>query len=256
MDEKSSETLFPSTKGHVINIPNEVQPLTIKDSTVFIGKNEAHRPGTLRFRFLMVAIILLGFGIGAIILRPVLYRAVRVGLIDEIMNSVCNSSLNRGTSSLATSASSNVVSQTESSSTSERRDATLFSINNPYSSLSELVQFSTVYIAHSGQATLSFFIQDGYYSTYIDNITVTNSNGDQLLVNGNFENGTFGWQGVSYISTYSYSYCNNRCYNSDYQVGNTLSQTFNVAQGTVLYIGFKLRWTGSGSTIRINVTIC
>ncbi|CAF0916657.1 unnamed protein product [Adineta steineri] len=251
MDEKSSETLFPSIKGHMINIPNDVQPLTIKDSTVFIGKNEAHRPGTLRFRFLMVAIILLGFGIGAIILRPVLYRAVRVGLIDEIMNSVCNSSLNRGTSTA--SASSNVVSQTQSSTTSERRDATLFSINNPYSSLDELVQFNTVYIAHSGQATLSFFTQDDYYSTYIDDISVTNSNGDQLLANGNFENGTFGWQGLSYLATSSY--CNNRCYGSYNKVGNTLSQTFNVAPGTVLYIGFKLRWTGSGSAIRINVTI-
>ncbi len=156
-----------------------------------------------------------------------------------------------------TSTPSSAFGQNQVNPANNRPDATiLYSIRNPYSSLDNFFQITTVYIARAGQTTLSFFAQNSGYTTYIDDVSVNNSYGQQLLVNGGFENGTYGWQGLPYTSScggYWSSYEN--CYSSSSVVKDALSQTFSTTTGSILYISFKLRWTGSGSSIITNVTI-
>jgi hypothetical protein len=153
----------------------------------------------------------------------------------------------------------NVFDQNELSSTSSKSDVTiLYSFRDPSQSLSELFKFTSVYVARGNQTTLSFFIQNNPGTTYLDDVSVTNSYGSQLIVNGDFENNTYGWQGLYsteyyYRSSYPYSY--GKCAVNKYTLSNTVSQTFNTTPGDVLYIDFKLRWDNSGLGVFTKVTI-
>jgi hypothetical protein len=156
----------------------------------------------------------------------------------------------------STSTPSDAFGQNQLNPANNRPDATiLYSIRNPYSNLGSFFQITTVYIARAGQTTLSFFAQNAY-TTYIDDVSVNNSYGQQLLVNGDFENGTYGWQGLSYASSCGgYWDYYGHCYSSSSVVKDALSQTFSTTPGSILYISFKLRWTGSESSMITNVTI-
>ena len=157
---------------------------------------------------------------------------------------------------IVTSTPSNAFGQNRLSTASNKPDATiLYAMRNPYSSMNEFFQVTTVYIARAGQTTLSFFIQNSIYTTYIDDVSVNSSYGQELLVNGNFENGTYGWQGLSYTSTCGYWSYYEHCYSSSSGGNDALTQTFSTIPGNILRISFKLRWTGSGSSIVNNVTI-
>jgi len=154
-----------------------------------------------------------------------------------------------------TSTPSGAFGQNQVNPANNRPDATiLYSIRNPYSSLDNFFQITTVYIARAGQTTLSFFAQN-LYTTHIDDVSVNNSYGQQLLVNGGFENGTYGWQGLSYTSPCPYWSSYEHCYSSSSVVKDALSQTFSTTPGSILYISFKLRWTGGESSMITNVTI-
>ncbi len=155
----------------------------------------------------------------------------------------------------------NIFSQHELSSASSKSDVTiLYSFRDPPYGLSEFFKFSSVYIARANQTTLSFFMQSDIGYTYLDDVSVNNSYGYQYIVNGDFSNGVYGWQGLysyetCYSSPYSYSSSYSNCASSRYATNGNVSQTFNTQPGAVLYISFKLRWSGSGSGIFTKVTI-
>jgi hypothetical protein len=153
-----------------------------------------------------------------------------------------------------------VFDQTELSSTSSKSDVTiLYSFRDPSYDLHEFFKFTSVYIARANQTTLSFYIYNKPGQTYLDDVSVNNSYGGQLIVNGGFDSGTYGWQGLYFYSNcypsswYSSSY--SRCVTSGDAIGSTLTQTFNTTPEAVLYIGFKLRWIGCGPGIIHKVTI-
>jgi hypothetical protein len=134
----------------------------------------------------------------------------------------------------------------------------LYSSRDPASSLNDFYQFTSVYIARSDQTTLSFFIQNNQSSTYIDDVSVNTTYGSELIINGGFDSGTYRWKGLwsySSCSTYKYGYSYSNCADSKYAYNSTVSQTFSTTSGSILYIGFKLRWNGYGAGIFTNVTI-
>jgi hypothetical protein len=270
MDEKASETLLPSAKGHMVTIPNDVQQLTIKDSTVFIGTGHSRRSMSSCFRCLIVLSVFLAVGMGVIILQPTLYHLIKVASISQTANNDFYPSFYRNTpdslvapidsAKRTVSSTANEFSQNEFDLTGKQSGATiLYSMRNPSASLSDFYQFISVYIARDYQTTLSFFFQSSFYSTYLDDVSVNRSSygAYPLIVNGNFENGTYGWDGVYSVERCysSYSSIISYCHRSSSTVGSALSQTFSTTPGTKLYISFKLRWDASGSGTAIKVTI-
>ncbi|UJR32878.1 hypothetical protein I4U23_020339 [Adineta vaga] len=256
-DAAPIETLLPSIKRHVVNIPKDMQQLQIKDSTIFIKKERRHRFLTPCIRYVFLVCILLMVGMGVLMLPRNIKESVKRIMETEIINFGWNPSVNDVTRDPKTTTPEYSWNRKELSTAMPKPHYTiLYSMYNPHSSLYSPVLISSIYIARAGQTTLSFGFPSGVISTiYIGNISVKNSVGQELLVNGNFTSGTYGWQGVSYISGCGYSFDYENCFRTDFKVGDTLSQTFSTTPGTVLYITFKLRWTGSSSNDGLNATI-
>ena len=127
----------------------------------------------------------------------------------------------------------------------------LYSCRDPLYSLSDFFEFKSVYIAQNYRTTLSFLIQNNQSNTYLEDVSVNKNDGSQMIVNGDFSSGRYGWEGFS--SSYGYYHLSYVVTSST--VNGTLSQTFSTTPGTVLYIRFKLRWYGSGPGIYTKVTI-
>ncbi|CAF3885590.1 unnamed protein product, partial [Adineta steineri] len=111
-------------------------------------------------------------------------------------------------------------------------------------------------VAKAYQTTLSFFIQDGPSWTYLDDVSVTNSLGQELLVNGNFENSTYsyGWVGAN-IDQNNNAHTGQRCHSEGTSTGHNVSQTFYTTPEAVLNISFWIKWGGTGQTVSSKATI-
>ena len=127
----------------------------------------------------------------------------------------------------------------------------LYLSREPAYSLYDFFEFKSIYIARNYQTTLSFLIQNNKSNTYLANVSVNNTRGLEMIVNGDFSRGKYGWQGFS--SSYGYYYSTYIVSSST--LNGSLSQTFNTSPGDVLYISFKLYWYGSGSGILTKVII-
>ena len=132
----------------------------------------------------------------------------------------------------------------------------LYSIMNPAGSLPNYYQITSVYVASAYRTTLSFFMQNAPGYTYLDDVSVTDTYGRELLVNGNFESnsssfeygGAYGWVGAS-MSVGSSAHTGQRCHGEGTQAGRNVSQAFYTTPGNVLNISFWIKWSGSGSGI-------
>lgn len=127
----------------------------------------------------------------------------------------------------------------------------LYSCRDPPYSLSDFFEIKSVYIARSYRTTLTFLIENNQSNTYLDDISVNSVDGSQMIVNGDFDSGSYGWDGFSS----SYGYYHLSYVTTSATVNSTLSQTFSTTPGTVMYIRFKLRWDGEGPGIFTKITI-
>jgi hypothetical protein len=125
-------------------------------------------------------------------------------------------------------------------------------------------QYSFNYTARNvSSATLTFALEDDPALWYLDDVSVTNSSGAQLIMNGGFETGNLaGWtycnpsnatfSGIVTLSTPHsgvYSYQDGSTGTSDY-----LSQTFPVVPNNIYSITFWLCATSTSGTFAL-VTI-
>ncbi|CAF1489492.1 unnamed protein product [Rotaria sordida] len=250
MAEKFSEVFLPSTTGQVVTIPKEVNQLTIKDGIIFIGKEHPNHSKSYCCQFLMVLVLLLVFGVGAIMIKPMFGQLPTIVLRDLRDNSLLDRSIIKSSTS---------ITQTTSQTTNSQSNVTiLYSMVNPYTSLPSYYKISSVYIARAYQTTLSFFMQNGPSWTYLDDVSVKNTYGTELLNNGNFENNsTLYWRGWSNanIVVGSNAHTGQRCHSEGASAGTNLSQTFYTTPGNVLNITFWIQWKGTGSPISTKVTI-
>ncbi|CAF1189515.1 unnamed protein product [Adineta steineri] len=250
MTEKFSEALLPPIGGQLINIPKDIQQLTIKDGTIFIGKEHSH-PLLSLCRYLLVFGLLMVFGMGVITITSRFRQGPTLIFVNQADSSRTDSLVNRKTTESPTTRVT-----TAQMTNREPNMAGLFSIMNPTASLSRYYQVSTVYIAKGYQTTLSFFIQDGPSYTYLDDVSVTDSLGRQLLNNGDFENSTYssGWVGAS-IDQNGNAHTGQGCHREGTSTGHNVSQMFYTIPGDILNISFWIKWGGTGQTVSSKVTI-
>ncbi|CAF1394797.1 unnamed protein product, partial [Didymodactylos carnosus] len=118
-------------------------------------------------------------------------------------------------------------------------------------------QVAWLYTAQSSNETLTLAAYNAPAWTWIDDISVIDtSNSHQLLINGDWENGTLmtGWQGTNVVTSNS-CHGGTWCY---YQGASTVEytwQSFTTVPGTQLNMSFWIMWTGSGSAVYTNITI-
>jgi hypothetical protein len=117
------------------------------------------------------------------------------------------------------------------------------------------MQIATLYTAQAYRTTLSLTLWNGPGHTYLDDVSIIDYNGKELLINGNFENGTFGWTGASIHNRYPYIQNGSSCHAADTLSEATVSQTFWTTPGSVLNISFLLQWDNYGSSIGHRVTV-
>ncbi|CAF1285357.1 unnamed protein product [Adineta steineri] len=251
MTEKFSEALLPPIGGQVINIPKDIQQLTIKDGTIFIGKEHSHPLFSL-CRYLLVFGLLMVFGMGIITITSRFRQGSTLIFVNQADSSRTDSLVNRKTTESPTTRVT-----TAQMTNREPNMAVLFSLMNPTASSSRYYQVSTVYIAKAYQTTLAFFIQDGPSYTHLDDVSVTNSLGRELLVNGDFENSTYysyGWVGAS-IDRAGNAHMGQGCHREGSSTVHNVSQTFYTAPGDILSISFWIKWGGTGQTVSSKATI-
>ncbi|CAF1374055.1 unnamed protein product [Didymodactylos carnosus] len=97
MTEKLSAALLPPTSGQVITIPKDIQQLTIKDATIFIGKEHAHRSMPAWCRCLMALGVVLAFAMGAVIITPTFRQFTTIVLVSQTADSHNNPLPDRST---------------------------------------------------------------------------------------------------------------------------------------------------------------
>ena len=132
----------------------------------------------------------------------------------------------------------------------------LYSTANPTASLANYYQVNSVYVAATYQTTLSFFMKNGPAWTYLDDVSVTGTNGRELLTNGNFENNSYAYEYGSTnrwlnanIDAGSNAHTGQHCHKEGTSIGQNVSQTFYTTAGDILKISFWIRWSGTGSAI-------
>ena len=141
----------------------------------------------------------------------------------------------------------------------EQNVTVLYSMVNPTASLPYYYQVTSVYVAAAYQTTLSFFIQSGPGYVYLDDVSITNNYGRELLKNGNFENTSssytsYGWLNAN-INAGSDAHEGQHYHSEGTYAGRNISQTFYTTPGDILKISFWVRWTSIGSPITTKATI-
>ncbi|CAF0915108.1 unnamed protein product [Adineta ricciae] len=255
-DMESAKALLPSIKEHVLEIPNDVKQVIIKDSSIFIEKKRRRPLLGVCARSIIILSLTAMIIIGMLISQPDFTRAVKSIMKNEVFSFVCNSPTNSDSQgSMETMPVYSWLTNPSDLQIKQPDHTILYSMRNPFSSLGDFVRISSFHVARAGQTTLSFNFPSDIGKIYIADVSVQTSAGKELLVNGNFNESSHGWQGVSYAPPCYIDLEYRYCYSTAYKTADSLSQIFSTKKGSFLYITFRLRWEYLPSNDGMNVTI-